>query len=344
MGISQVKTLSIRNCNYEKMLYLTAYTNENFIKNLSTKVIEFDFNDLYYLKPIGIVTFYSLIESLNQAEFEFIFSKLVNLNRNAISYGLNIGFFQQLGLNQSYFNRGGATYISPKRIEMSELRIELDSIKKSNVDYCDEVAHELVGKISQTTRYMNDEDVKDLISFSIREMLRNIFDHSQAQTFWYVTQAYPRENRIEIAIGDTGVGFKGTVPFDCEYMWYNDCVKDIDAIYEAVKPGVTAMSNHSYEIEDNKNSGYGLPLVKKIAEETNGFLLVASGEKAVKFERDSNTEIDCWIQGTMIGISIYVDKLHKLDWDQMISQAERCAFEEGRNTKASKASKSKRLK
>ena len=148
----QTRTLTIRNCKFERMLYLTSYINENLRKQSLYPIIEFDFNDLCYIEPIGIITFYSLVESLRKESFEIIFSKLVNLNKNAISYGLNIGFFQQLGINQNYFNSRGATYISPKKIEMLDLREELDKLKKSNVDYCDEVACDLVSKILRTTK------------------------------------------------------------------------------------------------------------------------------------------------------------------------------------------------
>ena len=51
-------------------------------------------------------------------------------------------------------------------------------------------------------------DLFDALSYSIREVMRNVFEHSQAPFLYYCAQYWPTNNKVEFAIADFGIGIR----------------------------------------------------------------------------------------------------------------------------------------
>lgn len=47
-------------------------------------------------------------------------------------------------------------------------------------------------------------------------MIRNIFDHSESEYFYYGSQYVPSQKIVEIVFSDRGVGLKETIQFNIE--------------------------------------------------------------------------------------------------------------------------------
>lgn len=328
-----METFKIIECKLDEMLKLS----KNVKESNSEKII-FDFNSLDFLEPDGMLVFSNILEDLKKNNREYMFEPLSN-RTDGISYATNNGFFQQMGVIDPVTPKRdkGMTYLSPRTKRLDSL---LQEHRGSINEYWEELAREIFNiTFKKETKVC--ENTEDLVVYSIREIFRNIRDHSKTEAFSYSVQFYPKMKKFIIAICDSGVGLKATIPFDIEEDFKGQKT-DLNAIKKAVLPGLTAGSNFSYESSEYQNSGYGLPLVKSICEKTGGFLSVVTGNSAVAFSKqESSTE--CYLEGTLISMHIYTDKLNFM-LEELVEQARSEAKLLGTNDNVSSASQTLSLK
>ncbi|MDE4084545.1 hypothetical protein PO902_05725 [Planococcus maritimus] len=330
--------INIREMKYKNMLKMTEHLRQNDYYTAEEKLV-FSFSDLKFIEPAGALIFLSTINKLRESKIPYEFESIDNvLHKSAISYGERMGIFQKLGLSNEPIYREGSTYIAPLEININQLFKELKMQETTIEEYYDTISEKIVNKILMEFENYADENIKDLFLFVIREMVRNVFDHSKASRFLYGAQMYSAHGYVEVVLADLGIGLKETIPFDEEEVWYG---KDTDeaAIRKSVLPGLSAWSNHSYAPEDYKNSGYGLALVKKIIEGTEGILCIASGTKSIEFSRNQEVVRDCDIKGTVIRMKICPEKLSQVDFSLILADAEKEATEKGFSNVPSTASK-----
>lgn len=330
--------VSIVNMKYDNMMRMTKHLKEkNFYLEDSIELI-FDFSSLNFIEPAGAIILLSTIDRLKEDDIAHKLESIENLNRDAISYGETMGIFQKLGLSDARSFSRGPNYIAPAKIVLTELFDSLQSQSKTIETYYDEISSDIVTKMLKDFGKDSEEEVKNLFEFVVREMIRNIFDHSQTKQFYYGSQFYPATNSVEVAIADLGVGLVKTVPFDIEESWFGQPT-DEDAIKKAMIPGLSALSNHAYAPEDYKNSGYGLALVRRIVEKTNGYFSIASGNKAITYSLSEESVEDCDITGTLIRMRINVENLNNINFEEILEEAKKEASSKGYNDSPSSASK-----
>lgn len=337
--------INVINMKYDKMLEMTKFIHENKYFIGEPRELKFLFSSLDFIEPAGAIIFLSTIDKLNINDIPHEFESIDHLNRDAVSYGETIGVFQELGLSEANSFDYGKRYIAPTKVLLSEVHQSMRVEKKSIETYYDEVSSHIVNKALQGFDYDFSEDVNELFEFVVREMIRNIFDHSKSIHFYYGSQMYPANNCVEVVIADLGEGLLATVPFDLEDEWHKEQT-DEDAIRRAMIPGLTARSNHSYAPEVYKNSGYGLSLVQRIIQKTDGIFSIASGEKSITFNSDGETVDDCNIKGTLIRLRIKLRELEKVDFKEILIDAQKEAIEKGfleTPSSASKRLKSQRI-
>lgn len=330
--------INIINMRYDKMMEMTKFLHENNYFKEGNSELKFSFSSLDFIEPAGAIIFLSTIDKLNIYNIPYELESIENLNRDAVSYGKTIGMFQELGLSEAHSFDYGKTYISPTKVRVSEIHQSLREQKKSTEDYYDEVSSLIVSKALQGFEYDFSEEVNNLFVYVVREMVRNIFDHSKTDHFYYGSQMYPALGSVEVVIADLGEGLFETVPFDMEDEWFKE-LTDEDAIRRAIIPGLTAASNHSYAPDDYKNSGYGLALVQRILQKTEGIFSIASGEKSLTFSSEDETVNDCNIKGTLIRMRIKLNELEKIDFCEILKDAQKEALEKGFHDTPSSASK-----
>lgn len=297
----------IENMNYEDMIKLTNIYRDGLDK------INFDFNKLKFIEPAGAVVFLSFLDYLNDINQKITFTPLTTPKNNAVSYGCTMGIFQQLGLTDGPVYEEGDTYIAPKKIWINQIKMDEEK-------YFDNFSRNLTTRILPNIG--NEDNTYLLFQYVIREIIRNVFDHSQSDSFYYGVQKYPKKDLIEVAISDLGIGLKETVPFDAEEIYYKKTT-DIDAIHKAMLPGISNFSNHTYASEDFKNSGYGLTLIKKIIENCNGKLSIATGKASLTFSTSNNEEkIDCDLKGTIIRLQINIGMLESIKFNNILNSVQ----------------------
>lgn len=329
--------ISIVNMKYDNMMRMTKHLNEKKYYSDEPEGLTFQFSSLSFIEPAGAIILLSTIDRLREDAIPYELESIENLNRDAISYGETMGIFQKLGLSDARSFSQGTNYIAPTKVVIAELFDSLHNQGKTIEAYYDDIASKIVKKILRDLGTDSDEDVRDLFEFVVREMIRNIFDHSQTTHFYYGSQLYTATNSVEVVIADLGLGLVNTIPFDIEETWFSQPT-DEDAIRKAMIPGLSALSNHAYAPEDYKNSGYGLALVRRIVERTNGYFSIASGKRSITYSLSEEIIEDCDIKGTVIRMRINLDRLHTIDFDVILEDAKKEASSKGYSNSPSSAS------
>lgn len=328
---------------YENMLQMTEHLlSKNYYLDKDSK-LRISFDELEFIEPAGAVLFLSTVDKIKESQIPYEIEPIAHLKKSAISYGETMGIFQKLGISDAPSYNSGATYLAPTLVELRDVHQKLNASGESVEEYYEKISELIVKKALKLLDSNIAEDVKDLFVFVVREMIRNIFDHSEAPHFYYALQSYKASNCVEVVIADAGVGLLATIPFDCEEEWMGQNT-DEEAIRRAIIPGLSAQSNHGYAPEYYKNSGYGLALVKRIIQHTEGLFSIASGEKSVTYKLEEELVHNCDVKGTIIRMKIQLDKLGTVNFQEILKEAENEAKGKGFEHTPSRASKTVKSK
>ena len=127
------------------------------------------------------------------------------IGANNLSYAGNMGFFKAFGENHSSnkgFTPSGTTFI-PIRI-MNREKIQSDAFQQGI-----EVGTEVENHSEEMAKMLCREehgDNFDTLSYSMRELVRNVVEHSESEKLAYCAQYWPTKNRVELSIIDRGIG------------------------------------------------------------------------------------------------------------------------------------------
>lgn len=110
----------------------------------------------------------------------------------------------------------------------------------------------------------------DEVSVAVAELVENFVEHAEEGLAAIMMQYYPKHRKVKIAVGDCGIGIKGSL-LKKEQNSYIMAMTHKEAIAEAFKPEVT--SKHE--------GGVGLYYVAEIVKEQHGELFLSSNNGSV---------------------------------------------------------------
>lgn len=332
------RVFPIREMKYDNMIRMNQTLHKLVETSEFLSKFIFDFNNLKWIDPSGAVLLLETIENLREKDIFVDFIPLEDTSKSAISYGINIGIFQKLGLSEAVSKEEGDTYLAPKKINRFDVQTFLEEKKENFEYYFEYISEKISKKVLRYEKLNYDDRLSELFSYVIRELIRNIFDHSESEYFYYGSQFIPSTSIVELVIADRGLGLKHTVPFDVEERWLNKDTTE-HAIIKAFTPGITAASNHAYASEDYLNSGYGLAMVKRLVLAADGILSLATSDRTITFSEDNQKFKNCEIQGTIIRIRVDLEKLSMVNFEKQLMLVEREAKSLGATSKPSRRSK-----
>jgi hypothetical protein len=190
---------------------------------------------------------------------------VVGERQSAASYLGHIGFFEYVGVqfgNAPGVAPGSSTYLPLTVIHREQLEAERRG----------RVIQEAVLEKSRHLASMIfvDESQQDLLTYCLREIIRNVFEHAQTDSCTIMAQKYYAD-QVEVAIADNGRGIQASLGADYEKR------PAIDALYDAIKPGVSRI--HSDQgLGRWDNSGFGLYVTSRLGRETGSFTIASSGQ------------------------------------------------------------------
>lgn len=91
----------------------------------------------------------------------------------------------------------------------------------------------------------------------MRELIRNVLEHSQSENFWYTGQYQPTKGIVEVAILDEGIGMKKSSMKNRKLSIKDD----EDAIRLAIQAGISKSGVGRVGRDEYDNSGFGLYMI-----------------------------------------------------------------------------------
>ena len=178
------------------------------------------------------------------------------------SYAAHMGYYQCCGFevgNPPGKAKGSNTYLPVTILKVEELREQARSTGRDVGDVIEE-------RSQQLARILTQEELgaaTEVLAYSLREMIRNVVEHSQSQEVAYCAQYHPLKKQAELAILDTGVGVRATL-MQNPHLTVHD---DREALNLAVMPGISSKMYKGIKKRDYdvwQNSGYGLFAVSRL--------------------------------------------------------------------------------
>jgi len=190
-------------------------------------------------------------------------------------YAGHAGFFDALGLP---WGRGigeadtSCTFLPLTRRKIGDLFADQPRFRAAG-DIIQEDAEGLAAILAQTREGV----LFDTLSYAIREIIRNVVEHSEADEFLISAQCWVATGSAEIAIADPGIGIAAGLSSNGKY----NPKSDAEALRLAIKPGVSGVAIGRNSDDVWANSGDGLFMARGLADGKQGFTL-ASGTAALR--------------------------------------------------------------
>lgn len=226
------------------------------------KTIDFDFGDLKFIAPVGVVVLSNLVEFLRRAGVSGYFRNVFGTNVTpAVAYLDDSGFFEK-------YHKGRlrtSSFCKPGTLPLT-LVPSLDTFTFLNSTMIPWIA-----KTLDTS-----EQSLATVRVCLEEVLQNVSDHSGVEVGCVHAQLDESNGTLEIAISDFGYGIPNKVrAFAATGMRSNfditPTMNDSAALKLACKQGFTTKSNV-------RNRGAGLPnLLSVVTGRDRGHLMIVSG-------------------------------------------------------------------
>ena len=228
-------------------------------------------------------------------------------NHQTLQYAAHMGMFRDCGLRGATFPfgppKGSKNYVP---ISLFRTTTVTRQAAEEGLDPGDIIERKSI-ELAEVLTQKRDSDAHETLSYCVRELVRNAYEHSGSYGFRICGQFWPTKGRTEIVIADEGEGILTALSANPKLELPNDRA----AIQAALLPGVsgTAWRYKKSRTQDPwRNSGYGLYMTHRICGEF-GALTVASGDHAISISGGSKKSASANINGTFVRLSLNVDQL-----------------------------------
>ncbi|ADY30039.1 hypothetical protein [Cellulophaga lytica] len=289
---------------------LTFQNSIDFVKNLRAlephKEINFDFTNLVTIDPFSLLLVSSEIQRCRSRLKE---SKFMATNFEHCSYAAHMGFFQAFGMNfgkKPGEAKGSSTYIPINIYNTQEIKKDARDLMINPAELLESKAKEISNILTRS----ESGDLNEVLTYCLREIFRNVIEHSHSEQFGFCAQYRPSLNRVSFSIIDRGIGLKESLENNPTLNLNND----EDAIRAALKP---ATSGKVYKGQKNKpkgewaNSGYGLFMTSNICKRGGGFF-IASGDFGYYTSENKERILETPFKGTALNLALDTNRIKNL--------------------------------
>jgi anti-sigma regulatory factor (Ser/Thr protein kinase) len=216
--------------------------------NVRSSAIVFDFSDLSFIEPVGIVVLCNLIEYLKKANVKVTFRNHKQ-DRGCLRYLDDCQFFHRYLQHHIFPDATERTGTVPLQLIAHDEAFSYLSFRLIP----------WVGSVVGVTK-----EALDSMRACMEEIFHNVKDHSGVGIGCAFAQHYPDRSEIQIAISDFGFG----IPSRVRSLLPN--LNDQEALRRAAAEGFTTKSNV-------QNRGAGLPNLIRFVTRVGGNVLIVSG-------------------------------------------------------------------
>ena len=299
------------------------------------ETVNIDFSRVQYSKPMSMLVAGSYIRQFVRKRK----SEQLNTTGSGVSdandahrYLKHLGFFDFVKLgdlgNRMGEASGSRTYQPIREIKREELE---HSITETGETLYDAIMEKSAGIANVLANGGSNLQMRNAFGYTIREIIRNTFEHSEADSCFICAQKW-WDGKAEIAIIDEGIGITTT-------LQRSYSISENEALTEAIKPGITRTHNMTEEENVYGNSGYGLYALSQLGS-SFGWFRLGSGKQSLVHQKQEIKLIDLPYEGTYVGL--HLDKIPSNfagTLQDIISEGEEEAGTEGRLSAASEQSR-----
>lgn len=316
------------------------------IRRFNSKKVLLDFSNMRSVRSAGMILFLICIKDLRRNENYRFWCSNTN-STNGCSYAENMGFFDALGLPNhvkvgTYKGRND-NYLGVQRITERQLILlnpQSDNFYPGLETYCEKFAKVL----TKNDNLEFNKKLKIFLKYSIREIIRNTFEHTTKNEVFIAAQRHKSAGYIELIISDEGEGIRRTLSVNKTLGEIND----IQALRYAIQPGISEVSGDElykkrYRRDETRNSGYGLYVTSELFKKIGDMKLI-SGSAVLDTKNNAITELDFKYPGTAVVLNVDLNELDNVsdnEIEQIVSLGERNAQDDPNAIKT--ASKSSRI-
>ncbi len=272
----------------------------------SASYYEIDFGNCNWIEPFSALLASSEITRFKNAVGP---QRVKVKNHERMSYAAHIGFFHSFGFrhgNTPGQATGGSTYQPIQILLAKDIQASADSQSTAIGAVMEGHADNLASVLCQA----KEGNIYSTLSYSMREIMRNVIEHSGADRVGYCAQYWPTKEKVEVAVMDWGIGIKRGLQQNPKLR----PTTDAEALKLALLPGVSGKGEQVKRLRIKgpwTNSGYGLYMTSRLCR-VGGTFLIASGESALLLSGKQIFPTRWGIDGTSIRMQINIADIREL--------------------------------
>ena len=294
-----------------------------------------DFSATEFASPIAILTIGCNIKSLREYRKSLeLVTHFQGISEDipAHSYLGHLGFFDfiEVPFGKAVGEAiGNHRYMPITKLSYSDLMLEVSPPYKL-------LRHVIMAEAEKLAIVLSPEETDGnstvTIAYALREIIRNVFEHSKAREA-YICGQRRSSGRVEIAIIDRGIGIFNSLK---SAFGIND---PVDSLALAIEPAVSWTTGSKGDKNEHGNSGYGLYVLSRLGLEYGKFLL-GSGEGCLRMDKEGTTIDQFSYKGTVVGLRLNSPPDNfGADLEAILQGGEMEAYMEGREVKPSSGTK-----
>lgn len=239
----------------------------------------------------------------------FPYSTFVIQNHQSKSYAAHMGFFKAFGCDFGKMPgeaMGSSRYLPVSIWNAEELRKGAAENYEAVGEFIEKQAEEMSAVLTQT----DSGDLFDTLTYSIREIIRNVVEHSESKQFGFCAQYWPRYGKVELALLDRGVGIKKGLSANPHLVVENDH----DSLNYSLMPGISGKAFKGAKRDKHDvwaNSGFGLYMTSRLCREGGSFF-IASGDTGIYLSENKKRYLNTPFDGTALRLLLNTSRLSGL--------------------------------
>ncbi|MEM8692075.1 MAG: hypothetical protein AAGG57_09320 [Pseudomonadota bacterium] len=220
-------------------------------------------------------------------------------------YLAHMGFFSMCGFEHG--KNMGQAWGNQRYLPITKLNS--DSLIEKDFDKYEEMQDLLQRHVDRIAQVLSRGQLEnpimfDVLSYAIREMFRNVFEHSGSQDLYYCAQYWPNSNKVEFAVADFGIGIRRGLGLNPNFRFKSDK----EALEYAMLPSVSGRTHEPRRSENWFNSGYGLYMTSRLARNGGNFM-IRSGNQAINLTPKTKNNYITSFSGTDLRVNLKADEI-----------------------------------
>jgi hypothetical protein len=259
----------------------------------------FDLAHLNYVEPFGMLLCAAVLRRFiaeRRTADQTPTPEFVAVGHQDNSYAAHMGFYQSFGLDYGKAPgqaRGSSTYLPITELPISEL------YKRARYGPVGRAIEEEAERLTRILLQQEFGATFEAVSYALCEVIRNVVDHSGAESLWYAAQYWHRRDRVEIALLDQGIGIRKSLRRNPQH----DVPTDREALLLAIRPGVSGApppkEEDMFRHDPWQNTGYGLFVTSMLGAERGAFA-ICSGSAYLSLANGWRHIHDCRLPGVAL--------------------------------------------